>query len=645
VPATYNGSVTFSSGSNTAVVNVSLTVAAAGIQTNLASMSFSGVNGATLASQSLTITMNNGAAINWTASTPLADTWLVLNRTSGTASDPLGVSVNPANGTLASGTYNSSISLQGSSGGSTFNKTVNVTMTLTKATLTANPVSVTLGGSNGRDFSGVPVLLSLNTGANSFAWNSNTLNAFIQRSPGSGNVSTSPATVTLTPDPTGLMGGSHPGSVTFSVQINGDTVSANVPVTFNQESHKLLVDGNGAAFASLPTVSKLTQTLRVRDNLRLATPWSASSDQTWLKVTSGGTADGTSAANLVLTANPTGLIADSLNLATVTITSSDSSVENTETIRVGLWVGSTTPALTTTVSTAYNEVAADPIRPYAYLAGAGGDIQVYNVYTGSLVTTIPGVATQIGILAISQDGSTLYAVDTNTLKIVPVNLDTYVVGTPWSLSGSSPTYPRIVYGRTNGFGFVLAGNGRAYSATSGAELAPTFFGAVSELAVARNGTLFCAETACRTLDYTALRGGELSIGALRFLNATDFPDNCHDVAIGNDASRIYLACGAVYHFMVFDGTTLNQFPTSTLGGDAYPNIVEVAADGRLFGGAMFGSFTNNNDVWIYSAEATQLATHQIAGLLLDRQLKVSGDGIRMITLSDAPALTFTTVGP
>jgi len=141
-------------------------------------------------------------------------------------------------------------------------------------------------------------------------------------------------------------------------------------------------------------------------------------------------------------------------------------VENTETIRVGLWVGSTTPALTTTVSTAYNEVAADPIRPYAYLAGAGGDIQVYNVYTGSLVTTIPGVATQIGILAISQDGSTLYAVDTNTLKIVPVNLDTYGVGTAWPLSGS-PAYPRIVYGRTNGFGFVLAGNGRAYTPLRG----------------------------------------------------------------------------------------------------------------------------------------------------------------------------------
>jgi len=290
-------------------------------------------------------------------------------------------------------------------------------------------------------------------------------------------------------------------------------------------------------------------------------------------------------------------------------------------------------------------VAADPIRPYAYVAGAGGNIQVYNVYTGSPVTTIPGVATQVGILAISHDGSTLYAVDTSTLKIVPVNLDTYVVGTPWSLSGSSPTYPRIVYGRTNGFGFVLAGDGRAYDATSGAVLAPTFFGAVSsELAVARNGTLFCAELACRTLDYTALGGGQLSIGALRFLIPTDSPENRKDIAMNNDASRIYLASGYPYYFLVFDGTTFNQL--STLPGDTYPNIVEIAADGRIFAGAF--SWYGVNDVWVYGASGAPLATYRVAGYakaLLDRQLKISGDGIRMITLTDDPALTFTTVGP
>lgn len=632
----YTGTVTFISGSNQAQVNVSLTVAAPDIQSSQASLSFSGINGATIASQPLTITMNNGAALSWTASTPIADTWLVLDRTSGTQTDTLNVSVNPANGNRASGVYNSSISVQGSSGGSTFNKTVNVTMTLTKATLTPSPASVTLGGTNGRDFSGVSLQIGLNTGGNSFAWNA-TKSSFIQLSSSSGSVSATPVTVTLTPDASGLTGGTHNGSVTFALQINGDTVSANVPVTFNLEAHKLLVDGNGVAFSSMPSLSSLTRTLRVRDNLGLTTPWTAtSSDPTWLSVTGSGTADG----DLVLTANPTLLATDKLYLATVTITSSDTTVENTETIRVGLWVGSTTPAVVTTISTAYNEVAADPIRPYAYVAGAGGNIQVYNVYTGSLVRTISSVPTQVGILSISQDGSTLYAVDTSALAIVPVNLDTYAVGAAWPLSGS-PAYPPIVYGRTNGFGFVLAGNGRAYDATSGALLAPTFFGAVSELAVTRNGTLFCAETVCRTLDYTALGGGQLSIGAFRSLNATDIPVNCKDVAISNNASRIYLACGGVYHFMVFDGTTLNQI--SFLPGDAYPNIVEIAADGRVFGGAFFGSITN--DVWVYSSGGAPLATYQIAGLLLDRQLKISGDGIRMITLSDAPALTFTTVGP
>src|SRR5207302_2589980 len=122
--------------------------------------------------------------------------------------------------------------------------------------------------------------------------------------------------------------------------------------------HKLLVDGNGVAFAKTPTLSKLTQTLKVRDNLGLATNWLAGSDQTWLLVTGSGTAGG----DLVLTADPTGLPADTLNLATVTITSPDTSVESTETVRVGLWVGSADPTATSiSIATATANIAADPI--------------------------------------------------------------------------------------------------------------------------------------------------------------------------------------------------------------------------------------------------------------------------------------------
>ena len=84
----------------------------------------------------------------------------------------------------------------------------------------------------------------------------------------------------------------------------------------------------------------------------------------------------------------------------------------------------------------------------------------------------------------------------------------------------------------------------------------------------------------------------------------------------------------------------------TLPGFPYPNIVEIAADGRIFAGA--SNWYDPVDVWVYDPGGAALATYRIAGYaksLLDRQLKISGDGIRMITLTDDPALTFTTVGP
>ena len=650
-PNTYNGTVTFTASGHTATVNVSLSVAAPAIQTSQNSLSYSGINGATIPSQSLNIAMNNGAALSWTAATPAADSWLVVSRTSGTQADPLGVSVNPANGPLASGSYSSSITLTGSSGGSPFNKTVNVTLALTRATLTASPASVTLGGSNGRDFSGVPVQLSVNTGANSFAWTSTPSASYIQSSPSSGSFSATPQTVTLTPNASGLTGGTRNGSVNFSVQINGDTVPASLPVTFNLESHKLLVDRNGVAFASTPGLSKLASTVRVRDNLGLATNWTATPNQSWLTATASGTADG----DLVLTANPAGLTSDTVNLATVTITSPDTTVENTETIRVGLWVGSTTPTPTTTITTAYNEVAADPIRPYAYVAGTGNAIQIYNVYTGLLVNTIPSVAAQVGAMTISHDGSTLYAIDTTNFKIVPVNLDTLAVGAPWSPT-SLPLF--LDYTRTNGIELVLSGNGQIFNAKTGAAFAPTFssgyYGYVV-VAAGRRGTRFCTldtglspySLSCYPLDYTSLNGGQLLVGAEKS-GVFGIGSNGKDVAVNADGTRAYVASGAPYAFSVYDAATSqgNLPVVQTLPGNPYPSIVEIAPDGRIFAGAF--NWYDPVDVWVYDPGGASLATYRIAGsakALLDRQLKISGDGIRMITLTDDPALTFTTVGP
>lgn len=659
-PNPYTGTVTFISGTSMAPVSVSLTVTAADIQTNQASLSFSGINGATIASQPLTITMNNGAALSWTASTPLPDTWLLLDKTSGTQADTLNVSVNAANGLLASGVYHSTITLQGTSGASPFNKTVNVTLTLTKATLTPNPVSVTLGGANGRDFSGVPVQLSLNTGGNSFSFSySNASSTFVQSAPSSGSLSGTPLSVTLTPNPAGLTGGTHTGTAKFTATVNGDQVIANVPVTFNQESHKLLVDGNGVAFVNTPSFSRLSRTLVVRDNLGLTTNWTATSDQPWLTVTGSGT---TGVNSLLLTANPSTLAADSLNFATVTIGSSDTSVENagTEKVRVGFWVGSADPT-SNSITVDAIVIAADPIRPYAYGA-VGSDIKVYNIYTGSLVNTITGVAAgggSIEAMIASHDGSTLYALDVTNSKIVRVDLDAQTVGTSFSVSVVN-TVRIIDYTRTNGVEIIASGSGgQIFNAQTGTLFPSTFVGN-TVVSASRGGTRLCTvnvgislySISCPTLDFTSLNGGQLLLG--NAFEVSGIGSNGQDAIVRPDGAIFYVAAGTPAELSNY--LTSGQNPSYAGAGQspapigAHPNNVEIAPDGRIFGTSQFGS---SADVWIFNADGTPYSTPtlQVAAFgdhIVDRQLRISGDGLRLITLTTGPfpsglKVNFTTI--
>ena len=659
-PNPYTGIATFISGSNQTQVNVSLTVAAPDIQTSQASLSFSGINGATIASQPLAITMNNGATLSWNANTPLPDTWLVLDRTSGTQADTLNVSVNPAFGSLASSgvPYASTITLQGTSGGSPFNKTVNVSLTLTKATLTPSPASVTLGGTNGRDFSGVPVQLSLNTGGNSFSFSySNASSTFVQSAPSSGSLSGAPLSVTLTPNLTGLVGGTHTGTAKFTATVNGDQVISNVPVTFNQESHKLLVDGNGVALVKTPSFSRLTRTLEVRDNLGLTTNWTATSDQPWLTVTGSGL---TGVNSMLLSADTSTLAADSLNFATVTIGSSDTSVENagTEKVRVGLWVGSADPTSnSTTVTGIPITVAADPIRPYAYVS-LGSDIQVYNIYTGAPVNTITGVAGTIEAMIASHDGSTLYVTDRTNSKIVRVNLDAQTIGTSFSASMAN-SVSIIDYTRTNGVELLVSGNsGQIFDAQTGTAFPSTFAGN-TVVSASLNGTRLCTvdvgfslySVSCPTLDFTSLNGGQLLLGNTSTVSGVG--SNGQDAIVSPDGAVFYVAAGTPSELSKY--LTSGQNPSYAGVGQspapigAHPNNVKIAPDGRILGSSQFGT---GADVWIFNADGTpySIPTLQVATVFGDtlgtRQLRISGDGLRLITVAGGSGILkvlFTTI--
>jgi hypothetical protein len=88
----------------------------------------------------------------------------------------------------------------------------------------------------------------------------------------------------------------------------------------------------------------------------------------------------------------------------------------------------------------------------------------------------------------------------------------------------------------------------------------------------------------------------------------------------------------------------------------HPNNAEVAADGRIFASAANPVF-DPADVWIFASDGTPITNLKVAAggidQIFDQQLRVSGDGIRLITItgnqfSGAPFsinLNFTTVGP
>jgi hypothetical protein len=398
-------------------------------------------------------------------------------------------------------------------------------------------------------------------------------------------------------------------------------------------------------------LAQLSQTVKVLDDHGIATPWSASSNQGWLTVTPSGMTGG----DLVLTAQPTGLALDTLYYATVTLSSSDPTVQSAEPVRVGLWVGSTTPAASNKISTPYLKVIADPIRPYAYAHNGGTDLTVYNIYTATVVKTLSAVAPQLSNMAVSSDGSRLFVVDATNFRVVPIDLDAGTAGAPWLLNDSVPA--NLAYTRTLGRKLLLGGNGKVFDAQSGAPFPVTFnsgYYGNNFVAASQDGSRFC------TLD-GGLSPYTVTCYALSYDEATSQPQigpgksggfgtgsNGQDISVNADGTRAYVASGAPYVFTVYDASTSQAtMPVAqSLPGDAYPNNVEIMDSGHVLCGASV--WYNPTDVWIYDAMGFQLGVRKLGGYahaLLPGQLRGSGDGLRAIALTDDPTIQFVTVGP
>ena len=153
-----------------------------------------------------------------------------------------------------------------------------------------------------------------------------------------GTVGSTGTVVNLGINRAAVRGGTYAGQVTMAATVNGTSFVANIAVTLNLEANRILVTASSVGLSQVGGTSVLTRTVQVLSGLgRTDVPWTASSDSPWLTVTGSGTTGG----NLVIQANPGTLPSSATQFANVTVSSPDPTVENQQTIRVGLYLSST----------------------------------------------------------------------------------------------------------------------------------------------------------------------------------------------------------------------------------------------------------------------------------------------------------------
>ena len=609
------------------------------------SPAFSAINGAPIAPQPFSFELDNGTAEPWALSSDSA--WLSASAFSGTTPASLMLSANPAAGALASGSYDGTLTLTSAG---IANKTVAASLQLIRPTLSTAVPSVTLGGARGRDpLATQSVLLTLNTGTNSYPVSMSTLPSWLAVSPSQPAVGQAGTPLTIGANAAGITPGSTSYSVVFTSTINGDTVTAPLTVNLNADQRRLLPSSWGVAFASSPTGTTTSRTLQIADNFGGALDWTAVSDSAWLSASAGGNTGGTS--SLVLTADPALVPTDGVSVASVRVASTTAGVAPAV-VRVAIWKSATGATTITKLNgVVASALVADKIRPYVYVNDGGTSITVYNAYTAAVVGTVSNVGVKLGPMAVSPDGSLLYAVDYSSQSLKVVDLATLTNSASWPLTQPADNVVSILAIRPNGVEVVLLGDGTAY--TNGRALPSTGIVAWGNMSATDDGRkVYTIDTGGSpasqvewTLDYSEISGGVLYASAVYAPFFTGSESNGRDIAVAPDGSAVYTASGAPYTCVSLSPVDLSLVKYMP-GGDAYPNNVEVTHDNRLICG--IEGYYSTSDIWVYTPGGAIAASYKVAGYaetLRDRQMVVTPDGFVVATSTFDPLLAFVAIGP
>lgn len=623
---------------------VALTVLAPGLVLGSNSVTFNAINGAPIASQIVSLDTDNKLSTAWTASSNVG--WLSVSPTAGSTPATTILTVDSTVGTLASGSYSGNITVTPSG---LPVRTLPVTLKLTPATLLASASTVTLGGTYGRDFSSTqPLKFTLDTSTNSWPWELTGLPAWVSTTSTSGTVNAAGASLTVTPLAAGASTGANTKLATATARVNGDVVQTAVLFSLNKDVHKLLPAETAVAFVSTPGWSRMTRTITVSDNYGSFGGMSATSDAAWLVA-------GVSGNQLTLTADSSQLLDDTVSTATITLTATDGDASAPETIRVGLWKGSASPTAAASIKAAlpYTTVATDPARPYAYLHNGGAYIDVYNVYTGAKVTSITGFSAHLGDMAVSPNGDALYVVDIDNARITTVSLRTQAISAQLPLAAAGTAATRIKLIRPNGIELLVLSDGQVYRTSTAVKIGTLPLTTGGTLAASADGKRLLQQDEGNSgiqhtsvsVDYAAINGGTLFGARLAAASHASPGTLGQDLWVNSDGSRVIYAAATPKSCTLMDATSLGILGYMAVG-DAAPNNIEVAVDGRILcGGATKSS---SSDIYLFDSTGKALNQYKVGATgrqLLPRQMAVSGDGWIVVAVTDDGVVSFLAVGP
>jgi hypothetical protein len=640
----YTGRLTITGASGTQSVPVTLDlttpVIVVSIPGGLPSFHFGRVNGRPFAPMVVAVNINTPGSLPLSVSSNQG--WGSVSNVSANASGQFTLTLDPREGPapLSSGTHTGTLRIEVGNGNYNVVQNFPLTLDLFPATFSV-PNSITLGGPVGRDFDQIPVQVSLDTGSTAHPWNVTGVPSWLELDRTVGTVSAAGQQVQFKPLRQQATPGTATATLTFTAQVNGDTLTRQVPVTFNLDTHRLIAAENGVSlvFTTDPTWEALRSDLRIRDNLGLNIPWTAVDDASWLTITPSGTTGSPGTVNDVLTlqANPTGL-ADGHHLATITITSSDPTVEGPERIRVGLWKTSAPPAIqVNTISTdAFDLVTTDPIRPFVYVRDRNDrdTIRIFNVYTGlEELMPITGMSVTAIDMTTSSDGSSLFVFDRNGESIQRINLDTRFSDATFTVPNESTGLGnQVKFVRINGVGLLLTNGGAAYRADDGARVGMGFF---TYFDVTRDGNAGFFETSRRELDFTSVGGG-----SGQFINREGgFIDlgvlSSSDIATSANAERVYVLSGSRILSYFAESLPLLEEPTVHTDFNSGVNNVHVGRGGWVYAAAASPNSPLNRNVWIYDPFGTELHGFGIPQGIAARGLITSGDSYIVVIVGGA----------